>query len=184
VADRWDHPFIIVEYPQPDTPLAAFTLHVPGATVDLISEPTVLVGDDLVHPSVVLIRGAPGPDVNALLKRLGTLWEIETIERDDSRRSWMGRMRIKDSMLVHNPGAQVVMQFQHRFGAPWTHMEQGMLHLRARVVDSGQAGLLVDQMRRYFDKAGVDAQVEVREISAKDYGVWDELVQRAIGLAP
>jgi hypothetical protein len=184
VPDRWDHPFVIVEYPQLDTPLAAFTLHVPGATVDLISEPTVLVGDDLVHPSVVLIRGAPAPDVNALLKRLATLWDIETIERDDGARSWMGRMRIKDSMLVHNPGAQVVVQFQHRFGAPWTHMEQGMVHLRARVVDSAQAGLLVDQMRRYFDKAGVDAQVEVREISAKDYGVWDELVQRAIGLAP
>ena len=177
-------PFLIVEYPQQDTPLAAFTLHVPGATVDLISEPPVLQGDDLVHPSVVLIRGAPAADVNALLKRLAILWDIETIERDDSARSWMGRMRIKDSMLVHNPGAQVVVQFQHRFGAQWTHIEQGLLHLRTRVVDASQAGLLADQMKRYFAKAGVDAQIELREISAKDYGVWDELVQRAIGLSP
>lgn len=177
-------PFLIVEFPQSDTPLAAFTLHVPGATVDLISEPTVLQGDDLIHPSVVLIRGAPAADVDALLKRMAILWDIETIERDESKRSWMGRMRIKDSIMVHDPGAQVIMQFQHRFGAPWTHIEQGTVHLRARVGDASQADVLADQMLRYFAKAGVDAQVELREISAKDYGVWDELVQRAIGLSP
>jgi hypothetical protein len=182
--DMGGQPFLIVEFPQSDTPLAAFTLHVPGSTVDLISEPAVLQGDDLVHPSVVLIRGAPVTEVNALLQRLAMLWDIEAIERDDARRSWMGRMRIKDSMVVHDAGAQVVIQFQHRFGAPWTHIEQGMVHLRARVTDSSQADILADQMRRYFAKAGVDAQVELREISAKDYGVWDELVQRAIGLSP
>ncbi|HJQ92809.1 MAG TPA: hypothetical protein VJ874_00830, partial [Candidatus Thermoplasmatota archaeon] len=94
------------------------------------------------------------------------------------------RMRIKESMFLHNPGAQVIVQFQHRFGAPWTHIEQGTVHLRARITDTEQAEVLADQMRRYFAKAGVDAQVELREISAKDYGVWDELVQRAIGLSP
>ncbi|HUR24829.1 MAG TPA: hypothetical protein VM327_02310 [Candidatus Thermoplasmatota archaeon] len=177
-------PFVIVEFAQPDTPLAAFTLHLDGATVDLISEPALLVGEDLVHPSVVLIRGAPASDLSALLKRLATLWDLETIERDDSRRSWMGRMRIKDSMLGHDPGAQVIMQFQHLFGAPWMHIEQGTIHLRARIVDPARAELLADEMRRYFAQVGVEAQVELREISAKDYGVWDELVQRAIGLSP
>lgn len=178
------HPFIIVEYPQEDTPLASFTAHVPGATVDLISEPPVLDGNDLVHPSVVLIRGAPDKDLDALLARLAAVYSIEPIERDPRARSWLGRMRIRDSFIVHNAGAQVVVQFQHRFGAPWTHIEEGTVHLRARVGDEASADVLADQMRRYFDKAKVGAQVEVREISAKDYGVWDELVQRAIGLAP
>lgn len=177
------HPFVVVEYPQPDTPLGSFTLHHPGSTIDLISEPAVVQGEDLVHPSVVLIKGAAAADVEALVARLGRLHEIERIERDASGR-WLGRMRIRASTIAHNPGAQVVLQFQHRFGAPWTHIEQGLVHLRARVPDEGQADLLADQMRRYFDKARVEAQVEVREVSAKDYGVWDELVQRAIGLAP
>lgn len=178
------HPFIIVEYPEPDTPLAAFTLHVPGTTVDLISEPALVEGEDLVHPSLVLIKGAPPADLDALLKRLAGLYRIDPLERDDKARTWMGRIRIRASTLLHNPGAQVVIQFQHRFGVPWTHMEQGTMHMRARVVDGSQAELLCDQMRRFFGKAGVDAQVEVREVSPKDYGVWDELVQRAIGVAP
>ena len=58
------------------------------------------------------------------------------------------------------------------------------MHLRARVNDPAHGDLLADQMRRYFSKADVDAQVEVRDISAKDYGVWEDLVQRSIGLAP
>ena len=177
-------PFVVVEYSMPDTPLAAFTANVPGATVDLISEPAVIEGDDLVHPSVVLIKGAPIADTDALLERLKAFYKIEPIERNASARSWLGRMRIRASTDLHNPGAQVLVQFQHRFGAPWTHIEQGTIHLRARISDAEHASLLVDQMRRYFDKAGVEAQVETREISAKDYGVWDELVQRAIGLAP
>ncbi|MEA3137733.1 MAG: hypothetical protein QOC71_2014 [Thermoplasmata archaeon] len=177
-------PFVVVEYPQADTPLAAFTLNVPGSTVDLISEPAVVTGDDLVHPSVALIRGAPAADVDALLRRLARSYDVETLERNDGARSWMGRMRIRASMFMHNPGAQVIVQFQHRFGAPWTHMEAGVVHLRARIPESTQPELLADQMRRFFGKAGVDAQVEVREISTKDYGVWDELVQRAIGLVP
>ena len=177
-------PFLIIEYPQQDTPLASFTANVPGSSVDLISEPPVVQGEDLVHPSVVLIRGAPKAQLDALLKRLAGIYAIEPIERDDAAGSWTGRMRVKESMFVHNAGAQVIVQFQHRFGAPWTHIEQGMVHLRARVPDASQADVLADQMRRYFAKAGVDAQVELREISAKDYGVWDELVQRAIGLSP
>lgn len=178
------HPFVIVEYPQQDTPLAAFTLHVPGTSVDLISEPPVPQGNDLVHPSVVLIKGSPPADLDALLKRLAKVYDIEPLERDDSARRWTGRMRLRESMFLHNRGAQVIVQFQHRFGAPWTHIEQGTVHLRARVPEGSEAELLADQMRRFFGKADVDAQVEVREISPKDYGVWDELVQRAIGLAP
>ena len=177
-------PFLVVEYPQEDTPLASFTANVPGTSVDLISEPPVEQGDELVHPSVVLIRGAPKAQLDALLQRLAGFYSIQTIERNDQASAWTGRMRIKESMFAHNRGAQVIVQFQHRFGAPWTHIEQGMVHLRARVADTAQADVLADQMRRYFAKAGVDAQVELREISAKDYGVWDELVQRAIGLSP
>jgi hypothetical protein len=93
-------------------------------------------------------------------------------------------MRLRESVYAHDPGARVITQFQHRFGAPWTHLENGLVHLRAKVNDPAQGELLADQMRRYFTKAGVEAQVEVREVSVKDHGVWEDLVQRSIGLAP
>lgn len=178
------HRFVIVEYPMPDTPLSGFTARHPGCTIDLISEPPVDAGAERLHPSVVLVKGAPKPELDRLLERLQDVYDhVETIERDDVRGFWMGRMRLRESAYVHSPGARVVTQFQHRYGAPWTHLEHGLVHLRAKVNDPAQGELLADQMRRFFDKEGVEAQVEVREISAKDYGVWEDLVQRSIGLA-
>jgi hypothetical protein len=177
--------FIIVECPAGDTPLAGFTASHPGTAIDLISEPAVDGARGRVHPSLVLIRGVEPAALTQLLAQLAPAYDgIEPIERDDRRRTWLGRMRLRESAYSHNAGLRVLTSFQHRYGAPWTHLEDGMLHLRARVPDEGGADVLVDQMRRYFDKAGVDAQVEVRDLSAKDYGVWEELVERAIGLSP
>lgn len=176
--------FVIAEFPLRDTPLSGFTASHPGCTIDLISEPVVEGGAERFHPSIVLVKGAAPPELADLLSRLAQVYDhVETIERDDLARTWLGRMRLRESAYVHNPGAAVVTRFQHRFGAPWTHLENGIMHLRARVADPARGELLADQMRRYFDKAGVEAQVEVRDISAKDYGVWEDLVQRSIGLA-
>lgn len=177
--------FIIVECPAADMPLAGFTARNPGCTIDLISEPPVAKGADRVHPSLVLVRGAEPAALDGLLARLARACErIEPIERDDARRSWLGRMRLRESAYTHDPALRILTAFQHRYGAPWTHLEEGMLHLRARVPDEGGADVLVDQMRRYFARDGVDAQVEVRDLSAQDYGVWEELVGHAIGLSP
>lgn len=177
--------FVIVEFPVRDTPLASFTASHAGCTIDLISEPVVIEGPDRFHPSIVLIKGSPPTDLTRLLDRLAKVYDhIETIERNDLQSSWLGRMRLRESAYMHNPGAAVITQFQHRYGAPWTHLEAGVMHLRAKVHDPSHGDLLADQMRRYFAKSKVDAQVEVRDISVKDYGVWEDLVQRSIGLAP
>jgi hypothetical protein len=177
--------FIIVECPAADTPLAGFTARNPSCTIDLISEPATDDGQGRVHPSLVLVRGAEPAALNGLLAQLGRIYDrLEPIERDDLRRTWLGRMRLREAAYAHDAGMRVLTAFQHRYGAPWTHLEAGILHLRARVQDEAGADVLVDQMRRYFGKAGVDAQVEVRDLSAKDYGVWDELVEHAIGLSP
>ena len=180
-----DHAFVIVEFPLADTPLASATAKVPGCRIDVIAEPVVGEGGEKWHAAVVLIKGLPGPELTQLLVRLGKVYErIETIERDDLQGSWLGRMRMRESAMTHNKGAAVVLRFQHRFGALWSHIEAGILYLRAKVRDAAHGELLADQMRRYFAKAGVPAQVEVRDVSAKDYGVWEDLVQRSIGLAP
>lgn len=179
------HVFVIVECPAEDMPLASFTLRNPGTTIDIISEAPIQEGDDRFHPSLVMIKGAPTPALNQLLLQLSRVYDhMETIERDDLRHLWLGRMRIHESAYLHNKGAAVISSFQHRYRAPWTHLEAGTLHLRARVTDEEHGDLLADQMRRYLDKEGVEAQVEIREISGKDYGVWEDLVQHAIGLAP
>jgi hypothetical protein len=177
--------FVIVELPVPDTPLAGFTARNPGCAIDLISEPAAYEGFERFHPSLVLVRGAEPQALDELLARLRKVYDrVETLERNDERRSWLGRMRLREAAYTHNAGLRVLTSFQHRYGAPWTHLEQGTLHLRARVPDEGGADVLVDQMRRYFEREGVDAQVEVRDLSAKDYGVWEDLVERAIGLSP
>lgn len=179
------HAFVIVEFPMADAPLAAFTAAHPGTTVDLISEPPVPDGKDTLHPSIVLVKGATPKALALLLARLAKAYDhVETIERDDAHGLWLGRMRLRESVYARDAGAAILTRFQHRFGAPWAHLEAGQLHLRAKVDDPARGEVLADQMRRYFAKAGVEAQVEVREISAKDYGVWEDLVQRSIGLAP
>lgn len=177
--------FVVVEFPSQDTPLAGFTLRHPGATVDLILEPAVVEDGAKVHHSVVLIKGSGGPELSAFLKQLAKAYDhIEPIERDDVRGVWVGRVRVREAAYDRAPGTRTLVQFEHRFGAQWVHLEGGLTYIRARVSDTADGELLADQMRRYFQRDGVEAQVEVREISTKDYGVWEDLVQRSIGLSP
>ena len=179
------HSFVVVEFPAADTPLASFTARNPGTQLDAILEPVVEEDGEPVHHTTVLLRGADPAKLTAFLEQLGKVYDrIEPIERDDRRRIWLGRVRVHERAYTHNPGAKAMVDFQHRYGAQWAHVEAGIAHLRARIKDPAHGDLLADQMRRHFDKLGVDAQVEVREISAKDYGVWEDLVQRSIGLAP
>lgn len=178
------HLFVVAEYPQADTPLGAATARFPGSTVDVLAQPVVEVGGERLHPSVVLIKGLPAAELTTLLARLAKVYDsLETVERDDLRQVWLGRMRLRESVYTRNPGAAVITKFQHRYGAPWCHAENGMMYVRAKVNDPDHAELLADQMRRYFEMGGVEAQVDVQEVAPKDYGVWEDLVQRAIGLS-
>lgn len=179
------HRFVIAEFPTPDTPLSSFTLRNPGCTIDLIMEPVVEEDGRRLHQSTVLIKGADRKAIELFLRQLAKVYDhIETIERDATGQTWLGRMRIDEKAYAHNAAAMATVLFQHRYGAQWCHLEAGSCHLRARVLDEPQGELLVDQMARHFRKIGVEAQVEVREISLKDYGVWEDLVQRSIGLSP
>jgi hypothetical protein len=179
------HSFVVVEFPAADTPLASFTARNPGTTLDAILEPMQQEDGDAVHHTTVLLKGADPRLLDAFLDQLAKVYDhIEPIERDDRRRIWLGRVRVHEKAYTHNPGAKAMVQFQHRYGAQWAHVEGGIAHLRARISDPAHGDLLADQMRRHFAKLGIEAQVEVRDISAKDYGVWEDLVQRSIGLAP
>jgi hypothetical protein len=176
--------FLIAEFAAGDMLLAGFTALNPGSTVDLISEPVIFETSDRVHPSVLLAKGADPEALDGLLAQLRAAYgRVETLERNDDRKVWLGRLRIRESM-IRNTGALVLARFQKRYGVPWVHLEAGLLHMRARIADPDQAEVLADQVRRFLDGAGVEAQVEVREMAAKDYGVWDDLVQRSIGLGP
>lgn len=179
------HRFVIVEFPATDTPLAGFTARNPGTTVDIIMEPMVEEDVGRVHHSIALIKGTNPEALTALLQNLGKVYDhIEPIERDDGRRIWLGRIRVREDSYTHNPGAKAMVHFQHRYGAQWYHVEAGIAYLRARITDQAHGDVLADQMRRHLAEVGVEAQVEVRDISPKDYGVWEDLVQRSIGLAP
>ena len=176
--------FIIVEYPDRGSPMPDFTRDHPGATVDVIAERVVGLPDgDRMHPCVALVRGAPWAAIEDLVAAFETIYEsVVPLQRDPRAGRWLGRMKIRESTFRHT-ATYNVMLFQQRFGAPWAHLEGGVIHLRARVADPGQGKALAADMRRSLDELGIDAQVEERELGARDYGVWDELVQHTIGLS-
>jgi hypothetical protein len=90
---------------------------------------------------------------------------------------------VRESTL-HSTGAAAIAQFQDRFGPPWTHIDDGVVYMRARLHKATDGDRLVHQVRGYLAKEGVDAHVSVQDFSTHDYGVWDDLVQASIGLAP
>ncbi len=176
--------FMVVEFPATELPLTGFTARHPEVTIDLISEPPVDRDGERVHPSVALIKGAPPAVLDGLIAQLATVYSpIHVIERDDLRHHWLARMEIKESAFT-NPGARRLVQFRHRYGVPWTHLEGGVLHMRARVEDQERGEFLADQVRRYLAEEGAEAQVELQEISSRDYSVWEDLVQHTLGMAP
>lgn len=176
--------FLVVEFPGDGLTLAKWTRENPGATVDLISEPVRAKGPEREHPTVFLVKGAPRAALVQLMERLDRLYgPIETLRLEAARGQWLGRMAVRESALA-SQGIAAVLQFQHRFGAPWTHVDDGIVYLRARIPDGEDADRLVHQLRGYLAKSKVDAQVGAQEAGLHDYGVWDDLVQASIGLAP
>lgn len=117
------------------------------------------------------------------MDRLDRLYgPLETLRMEPARGQWLARMNVKESAMASGAAA-AVMQFQHRFGAPWTHVDDGIVYMRARLKGEEDGDRLAQQLRGYLAQHKVDAQVSVQEFSVHDYGVWDDLVQNAIGLA-
>lgn len=176
--------FLVVEFSGEGLTLAEWTRDHPGTTVDLISEPVRKDGGERLHPSLVLVKGAHRSAVVQLMDRLDRLYgPVQTLRLDAPRGLWVGRILVRESAM-HSTAAAALMQFQHRYGAPWTHMDDGVVYMRARLAASEDGDRLLQQVRGYLAHNEVDAQVAVQELGTHDYGVWDDLVQASIGLAP
>jgi hypothetical protein len=176
--------FLVLEFSGDGLTLAEWTRDHAGTTVDLISEPVRSEGAERVHPSLFLVKGANRAALVQLMDRLDRLFgPIQTLSMEAARGQWLGRMTVRESSM-HSAAAAAVLQFQHRFGAPWTHMDDGVVYMRARLPPKEDGERLVKQLKGYLKDQKVDAHVSLQELSAHDYGVWDDLVQSSIGLAP
>ncbi|MEK6976713.1 MAG: hypothetical protein AABY18_10290 [Candidatus Thermoplasmatota archaeon] len=176
--------FLVIEFSGNGLTLGEWTRDHPGTTIDLISEPVRAVGPDRVHPSLFLVKGANRAALVQLMDRLDRLYgPLDTLRMEPTRGQWMGRMHVKESAM-NSAATAAVLQFQHRLGAPWTHIDDGVVYLRARLPAGEDGERLLHQVRGYLAKSGADAQVSLQEFSTHDYGVWDDLVQASIGLAP
>jgi hypothetical protein len=177
-------PFLVVEYPGTGLPLAEWTSK-HKATADMLLQPMQDVAGDLQAKGTLLARGM---DAGALAA-LGSLLDRhyaphETIRQDVRRGEWLGRMHIHLDTLRRSPGARAVALNQHRFGPPWSHVDDGVVHMRMRVKDAADADTLLEDVRKELARQDGDAQATLQEISTHDYGVWEELVQASIGLRP
>lgn len=183
-AVRETQPFLVVEFDGADLTLAAWTREHAGTTVDLISETVRLEGGERLHPTLFLVKGAPRAALAQAMDRLDRLFgPLETVRMEPARGLWLARMLVRESTL-QSAAMAAILQFQHRFGAPWTHIDDGVVYLRARVRDGEDGERLVHQVRGYLAKERVEAHVSLQEAGSHDYGVWDDLVQSSIGLAP
>lgn len=176
--------FLVVEFSGEGLMLAEWTRDHPGTSVDLISEAVRVKDGERLHPSLVLVRGAHRAALVQLLDRLDRLYgPLQTLRLDAMRGEWLGRMAVRESSM-HSTAAAAILQFQHRYGPPWTHMDDGVVYMRARLPAGDDGDRLLHQVRGYLAKNEVDAHVALQELGAHDYGVWDDLVQASIGLAP
>ncbi|HUR24828.1 MAG TPA: hypothetical protein VM327_02305 [Candidatus Thermoplasmatota archaeon] len=153
-----------------------------GATVDLMAEPGA-THDEPYHPSLlVLIRNAPWPAIQALVADLEVRRRpVTTLRVEPAEELWFGRATY-DVATLTNPGTQVVVGLLGLLGPPWVHVEAGVVHLRARLLDPAQAEDVLNLAIEGLRAAGVEAQVVVQEIAAKDHSVWESLVRHSIGL--
>jgi hypothetical protein len=176
--------FLVAEFSGDGLTLAGYTKENPGTRIDCILEPVVRDGEDLIHPTMFHVRGAPPGGPRILQERIEKVYgPVATLKRDDRLGTWIGRVRIRESAMT-NPAVKALTQFQHRFGVPWTHIEAGVIYMRARVEDPQAADRLVQQVRGFMAQARIDADVAVQEIGAHDFSVWEELVQASVGMAP
>lgn len=176
--------FLVVEFSGEGITLAEWTRDHPGTTVDVISEPVRIVGKERLHPSLFLVKGADRAALVQCMERVDRVHgPVESVRLDALQGQWLGRMVVRESQLKSTTAASVA-QFQHRYGAPWTHLEDGIVYMRARIPDKEDSERLLKQIEGYLAHQKVEAQVSVEEFSSHDYGVWDDLVQASIGMAP
>lgn len=176
--------FLVVEFSGEGLTLAEWTRDNPGTSVDLISEPVRAEGNEHLHPSLILVKGAGRAALVQLMDKLDRLYgPVNTLRLEAVRAQWLARIQVRESQM-HSTTAAAIAQFQDRFGAPWTHMDDGVVYMRARLNAGVDGPRLLHQMEGYLAQHEVEAQVTLQEFGSHDYGVWDELIQASIGLAP
>jgi hypothetical protein len=175
-------PFLIVEFPSQDFVMTRFTRAHTLCAIDLVSQRPVVRGGGRAYPTVFQAKGVAWREFQGLLEELSRVHgPPEVLRRDLAGLAWLCRV---DMHTTHLGGdAQALAQFEDRFGPPWLHVEQGVLHLRARLAEGIQPERLIDQLRGFLAATGAQAQVEVRDLAPHDYGVWEELLQASAGRA-
>lgn len=182
-------PFLVIEIhesgiPGNRVPGTRFTREHPDVQIDMITEPRYDRSGETYRPVLFMVRGANTAMLEDFHGRLGRIFgRLQPLRNDLLRRVWIGRGTVKQK-LIDSEAMQHVMAFQDRCGAPWLHLQGGVLHMRARVRDARDADHLAQEMRTDLAAAGIEAQVDLQEISEHDYSVWNDLVQFSIGLMP
>ncbi|MCA1819926.1 MAG: hypothetical protein ABR562_00710 [Thermoplasmatota archaeon] len=178
------NPFLVVEFPGEDLVFSEYTRKHPGSRVELLLEPVEEKGG-VSYICVFLAKGLPDAAVARLEKDLKRRFAApKTLRRDVLNQTWMGRIRIPRAKLKSaSKGAQTMTEFRNRYGILWFHIEDGVLHMRARVADPDEAERLARQVRETMQSQGLDAQVEVQEVASQDFGVWRDIIELSLGLA-
>lgn len=177
--------FVVVEYDGAGLPFIEWARSRPGLRLDLILEPMRAAGDDLQVPGVALVQGLDGRGLVELEALLQDKYApVQVLRRDARRGDWFGRLTLHVGNMAQSPTAQAVVRMSDRFGPPWSHVDDGVVHMRLRVRPEGDAEALAEDLRQEIRTRGGDAQVSVESFGQRDHGVWDELVQASIGLRP
>jgi hypothetical protein len=171
---------LVVEFLGEEPTFPPFTRAHPGATVDLMVEP-----DDpgrAVRSEFALVRGASLAATDALVRGLAaTHAPVEPLRRDPAAGLWFGRLHFQPSRL-DTPSARALDRIKDFIGPPWVHVESGVVLLRARLRDAGRADEAVERAQAAMAGEGLEAQVVAQEVSPRDHGVWEQLVQHGLGI--
>lgn len=177
--------FLVVEYDGAGLPFIEWARDRPRVRLDMILEPMRAKGDDLQIPGVALVRGLDADAMRELDALLGRDYApVQTLRRDARRGEWLGRLTLHVARMRGSPTALAIARMSDRFGPPWSHVDDGIVHMRLRIGDGVDADALAAELADAIRGRGGEAQVSVESFASHDYGVWDELVQAAIGLRP
>ena len=176
--------WLVVELQQAALPLTRFTAEHDGCTIDLITEPPQDVDGQRVHPAIFMVKCAPATAVERLLTRLDSIYgPVRVLRREPGAEAWAGRLQIPEAAM-DDPSLQALAKLRERLGVGWVHLEEGVLHVRARVKEGSDPARLAREIQGYLDARGIEAQVTVQEMPEHDFGVWRDLVEYSVGLAP
>lgn len=175
--------FLVVEYDGRGLPFVDWAHARPGVAFDMIIEPQQGTGEDRTMPALALVRGLQARHFGELDVLLDAMYSPRTTMRREPRTGeWLGRITIHLRNMA-SPQARAVARHGHRFGAPWSHVDDGVVYMRMRIADGEEAEALAADVRRDLAATGAEAQVMVESYSTRDYSVWDRLVQASLGLA-